>query len=61
MVRGMEHLSNKDRLRILRWFNMEEGRFQGDHTVTIQYLKGTYKNVGGTFYIDMVIDKREEF
>lgn len=61
MVRGMQHLSNKDKLRKLGWFNLEKKSLQGDHIVAFQYLKGTYKNEGETLYIGVVIDKREWF
>ena len=46
MIRGLEHLSYKERLKQTELFCLEKRRLWQDLIVAFQYLKGAYKEEG---------------
>ena len=43
MIRGLEHLSCEDRMRVMDFIGLEKRRLWGVLTAAFQYLKGTCK------------------
>ena len=57
MIRGLEHLSYKDRLKALRLFSLEKRRLWGHLRAAFQYLKGAYKKAGEGFFLRQCNDR----
>ena len=51
LIRGLEHLSYKDRLRELGLFSLEKRRLWGDLIVAFQCLKGAYRKAGEGLFV----------
>ena len=49
MIKGLQHLSYKKRLRELGLFSLQNGRLWGNLIVAFQYLKEAYKLKGDSF------------
>ena len=56
-IRGLEHLPDKDRLRELGLFSLENRRLRGDLIVAFQYLKGAYRKGGEGLFIRECSDR----
>ena len=50
-IRGLEHLSYKDRLRKLGLFSLKKRKLQGDLIVAFQYLKGACRKAEEGLFI----------
>jgi len=57
MVRGLEYLSYKDKLRELRLLSLEKRRIRGDLRAASQYLKGICRKDGEGFFRRMCSDR----
>ena len=51
MIRGLENLPSKNRLRELGLFSLLKRRFQGDLIAAFQYLKEDYRKTGEGLFI----------
>jgi len=57
MIRGLEHLSYKQRLRESGLFSLEKRRLQGDLIAAFQYLKGAYRKDGENLFSKACCDR----
>ena len=57
MIRGLEHLPYKDRLRELGLFSLEKRKLWGNLVVAFQYLKGAYRKAGEGLYMRACSDR----
>ena len=57
MIRGLEHLSYKERLRELGLFSLKKGKLRGDLIVAFQYLKEAYKQEGERLFTRVDSDR----
>jgi len=57
MLRGLEHLSCKERLRELGLFSLEKRRLQGELIAAFHYLKRAYKKDGDKLFSKACCDR----
>ena len=60
MIKGLQHLSNEERLMELDLFSLEKRRLWGDLIVALQYLKGAYKQEGQWLFMRVDSDRTRE-
>ena len=57
MIRGLEHLSYEERLRLLGLLSLKKRRLRGDLIAAFQYLKGAYKQEGEWLFMRVDSDR----
>ncbi|KAK4830233.1 hypothetical protein QYF61_009300 [Mycteria americana] len=57
MIRGVEHVSNEERLRELGLFSLEKSRLRGHLIMAFQYLKKAYKKDGERVFTGACSDR----
>jgi len=57
MIRELEHISYKERLRELGLFSMEKKRLLADLIVSFQYLRGAYRKDGDNIFSKSYCDR----
>jgi len=57
VIRGLEYLTYKDRLRELGLFSLEKRRLRGDLTAAFQYLMGAYREDGERLFTRVCSDR----
>jgi len=57
MIRGLEHLSDEEKLRELGLLSLEKRRLQGDLMAAFQYLKGAYWKDGENTFSGACCDR----
>ncbi|KFZ68191.1 hypothetical protein N338_01374, partial [Podiceps cristatus] len=60
MIRGLEHLSYKDRLRVLGLFSLKKRRLRDDLIAAFQYLKGACRKAGEGLFRKACSDRMRE-
>ncbi|KAK4815390.1 hypothetical protein QYF61_001378, partial [Mycteria americana] len=60
MMKGLENLPYNKRLKELVLFSWEKRRLRGDLTTVFQYLKGGYKEDGGSLFTSSHMDKTKD-
>jgi len=61
MIRGLEHLSCEERLRVLGLFSLQKRRFREDLIAAFRYVKGAYKKDMGKYFSRASCNRTKDF